>query len=231
MKHKIKTEITNDGWTQTMECVFLNEAIAKLVLEDTDTRAYVYGWRIMQPIPKDADKWYDAQPAAKLHQQGKVIAVSCNGKDTYWHKNYEINKLYLEKLAETWKAQADEWLKIHRYHVALLKPILQTLSNDTSMLKRWKKAEMQLREQYTWGADVWTSLNEAAERAYQNKTDIELLGADIKEIEVSVASHDESIKDAFDCLEMDSNAYKDLKECVVSHIRKRFAHFSREKGG
>ncbi len=241
MKHEIKTTISNDGWTQMLECVFLNEAIAKLILEDTETSYHWNSMCIMQPQPEGCDRWWDVLPAAELHQQGNTVTVRCNGKDTYWHKDHEANKSYLERLAETWQGEAKQWLRMHRYHAAALKPTLQTQAGDIEAFKQWKEDMCKMINLSTAQAhsnestisdleklleQARASLNKAVERTYQNKADIELLGADIKEVKEVQAN-------VLDCLDMDVSRISATTRKLALHTKKRFAHFStrREKGG
>jgi len=118
MKYVIETKITDDGWTQEMVCTFQKEAIATLVLQDTEAQT----WR--------RKAWDDNAPAATVKQKGNVVIVSCQHRRN-WHNDYTVNKTCLELLAENWKDQADKWNRIHRYMAAALNPILTKMESDT----------------------------------------------------------------------------------------------------
>ena len=129
MKYVIETKITDDGWTQEMVCTFQKEAIATLVLQDTEAQT----WR--------RKAWDDNAPAATVKQKGNVVIVSCQHRRN-WHNDYTVNKTCLELLAENWKDQADKWNKIHRYMAAALNPILTKMTDDISKLKAFCVTEI-----------------------------------------------------------------------------------------
>ena len=239
MKYNIETKITENGWIQEMTCVFANEAIAKLILGDTET---TNGYIMTGQAP--GRNW-----AAQLRQEVKKIGVFCTNIShrVYWSTNHEANREHLEKLAQAWQEQAAEWNKIRRYVQASLTPDLRTLADEVEVHSEWLEHESEQRAKCAFRDDVWAGLDAIGERSWRNENQIAELG---KVIQEHADDRKGELVDAYDCMEIDSNqAAKDRQEmredflrslhvvdtlitqmeqmlaALESHIGKRFAHF------